>query len=119
MKKQPNFSSIDEYISLQKKSSQSILIKVRSIISKLVPDATEKIAYGVPTYVLKGNLVHFAVYEKHLGLYPGPDAINHFKQDLIGYVTSKGTVQFPLDQEMPYDLISNIVSFCVAERRRK
>lgn len=106
--------TIDEYIAQCPEKTQEILQKVRETIKAVAPLATEKIGYGIPTFVLNGkNLVHFAGYEHHIGFYPGSAPIDVFKDKLSGYNTSKGTVQFPLGLPIPYDLISEITAFCV------
>ncbi len=83
------------------------------MIQKAAPQATEKMSYGIPTFAFHGNLVHFAAYDKHYGFYPGAAPIEEFKDILTGYTTSKGTVQFPIDKPVPYDLITKITLFCV------
>lgn len=107
--------TIDEYISEFPKDIQEKLEKIRKTIQETTPEATEKISYGIPTFYLNGNLVHFAAYEKHIGFYPAPSGIENFKDELSEYKTSKGTIQFPLDKEIPYDLIKEIVKFRVNE----
>ncbi|MCE7936517.1 hypothetical protein DYH10_01900 [Candidatus Saccharibacteria bacterium CPR2] len=109
--KQEDFkpNTIDEFISLYPEEVQAILQKIRQTILKVAPNAKEKISYGIPTFTLNGkNLVHFSAYKAHIGFYPGSEAISTFKNDLMSYATSKGTVRFPLDQPIPYDLISKI-----------
>lgn len=104
-------NSVDEYITLFPAEKQVILENMRSIIKKAAPKAEEKIGYGIPTFVWKGNLVHFGGYKTHLGFYPGPGVIDTFKKELAGYKMSKGTVQFPLDKPLPVALITKIVKF--------
>ena len=111
--------SIDEYILQYPDKVQKILETVRGVIKEAAPDATEKISYQMPTFVLDGNLVHFAAYTNHLGFYPTPSGINSFKEELSGYKTSKGAVQFPLGKPIPYQLISQIVKFRGSENKRK
>ena len=111
--------TIDEYISEFPKDIQEKLEKIRKTIQETTPEATEKISYGIPTFYLNGNLVHFAAYEKHIGFYPAPSGIENFKDELSEYKTSKGTIQFPLDKEIPYDLIKEIVKFRVNENENK
>lgn len=101
-------TTIDQYIEQYPKEVQTILQKIRQTIHKAAPKATEKMSYGIPTFALKKNLVHFGAYPKHIGFYPGAQAIVDFKDVLTPYNTSKGTVQFPLDQPIPYDLIAEI-----------
>lgn len=108
-----NYKNIDEYIKMFPENTQTILDKVRKIIRKVIPQSTEAISYGVPTYKVNGkNIIHFAGYTKHISIYPGEMAIEYFKDKLNGYKTSKGTVQFPLDKPIPYDLITEIVEHC-------
>jgi len=86
------------------------------LVHELAPDATETISYAIPTFDLGGkHLVHFAGYEKHVGLYPAPSGMEAFKGDLKAYKTGKGSVQFPLEEPLPVDLIRRIVAFRVAE----
>jgi uncharacterized protein YdhG (YjbR/CyaY superfamily) len=112
-------NTIDEFIALYPIDVQEILKKVRATIKKAAPEAAETIAYGIPTFVLKGNLVHFAAYKNHIGFYPTSSGIARFKDELTTYKTSRGTVQFPLDKPIPYDLISKIVAFRVKENLEK
>ncbi len=110
---------IDEYISGFPKDVQEILEKIRVTIREAAPDAQETINYQIPTFTLKGNLVHFAAFKKHIGFYPAPSGIEKFKNELSGYESAKGSVQFPLDQPIPYDLISQITKFRVKENLEK
>ena len=110
---------IEEYILQFSPEVQQILKTVRNVIKEAAPNAVEKISYQMPTFVLQGNLVHFAAYKNHIGFYPTPSGIEMFKQELLGYKTSKGAVQFPLDKPIPYDVISQIVKFRVTENIRK
>ncbi len=111
--------TIDEYIAGFPVDVQAILEKIRLTIRNAAPDAQETIKYRMPTFTLNGNLVHFAAFKQHIGFYPIPTGIEHFKQELSGYKMGKGSVQFPLDQPIPYDLISKIVKFRVAENSSK
>lgn len=106
---------IDEYISGFPEDVQLILEKIRATIHQSAPGAKETISYQMPTFRLEGNLVHFAAYKKHIGFYPTPSGIEKFKEEISAYIWAKGSVQFPLDQPMPYDLISRIVTFRVQE----
>ncbi|WP_428911637.1 iron chaperone [Niallia sp. Krafla_26] len=110
---------IDEYIQQFPLDVQQVLTNLRHVIKEAAPEAEEKISYGMPTFVYHRNLVHFAAYKKHIGFYPTPSGIDMFKQELAGYKTSKGAVQFPIDKPLPYDLISQIVKFRVEENKRK
>lgn len=108
--------NIDDYIASFPGEVQEILTKIRQIIKETAPDAGETIKYGIPTFTLAGhNLVHFAAYKKHIGFYPTPSGIEQFKREMSAYKISKGTVQFPLDKPIPYDLIRRIVVFRVDE----
>jgi uncharacterized protein YdhG (YjbR/CyaY superfamily) len=105
--------NIDEYIAAFPPEIQKILEKIRITIRKAAPGAEETIKYQIPTFTLKGNLVHFAAFKNHIGFYPAPRAIETFKKELSAYEGAKGTVRFPLDEPIPYDLITRIVKFRV------
>jgi uncharacterized protein YdhG (YjbR/CyaY superfamily) len=111
--------SIDEYILQFPQEVQEILKTLRKVIKESAPNAEEKISYRMPTFVLNGNLVYFAAFKNHIGFYPTSIGINTFKQELSGYKTSKGAVQFPFGKPIPYELISQIVKFRVAENKSK
>ncbi len=111
--------TIDEYIAGFPKDVQEKLQQVRRTIREAAPDAQEKISYKMPTFTLKGNLVYFAAFKNHLGFYPIPSGIEEFKEELSAYQQGKGSVQFPLDKPIPYDLISRIVKFRVKENLAK
>ena len=102
---------IDEYIASFPKDIQEILEKVRTTIRQAAPDAEETIKYQMPTFTLKGNLVHFGAFKKHIGFYPTPTGTEEFKNELSVYEGAKGSVRFPLDKPIPFDLISRIVEF--------
>lgn len=101
------------------KNIQVILEEVRQTIKKAAPEAQEAIAYGIPTFKFHGNLVHFGGFKTHIGFFPAPSGIEAFKKELTPYVTGKGTLQFPLDKPLPYDLITRIVQFRVKENMAK
>jgi uncharacterized protein YdhG (YjbR/CyaY superfamily) len=109
------FTSIDEYISTFPKDIQEVLKKLRATIKKAAPNAKETISYQIPTFTLNGNLVHFAVFKNHIGFYPTPTGMENFKAELSVYEGAKGSVKFPLDKPIPYELISKIVAFRVKE----
>jgi uncharacterized protein YdhG (YjbR/CyaY superfamily) len=111
--------TIDEYIGGFPPDVQEVLQKIRMTIHEAAPQATEKISYQMPTFYLKGNLVHFAAFKEHIGFYPVPTGIEKFKKELSVYKQGKGSVQFPLDQPMPYELITKIVRFRVKENLAK
>ena len=117
--KQPQATTIDGYITSFPKEIQKPLIEVRATIKRLVPQAEEAIKYGMPTFVLNGNLVHFAGYDHHVGFYPAPTGIEAFKKDLAPFKQGKGSVQFPLDKPMPLALITRIVKYRVKENLAK
>ncbi len=110
---------INEYIASFPKDIQTILQKIRETIKKAAPEAQEKISYQMPTFFLNGNLVHFAAFKHHIGFYPTPSGTAKFKKEIAGYQAAKGSIQFPLDQPIPYDLISQIVEFRVKENLAK
>ncbi|WP_312746044.1 DUF1801 domain-containing protein [Sphingobacterium multivorum] len=107
-----SIATIDEYINQFDGEKKEYLIKVRQLIAGLVPpDADETISYQMPTFRYKGNIIHFAMNKNHLGLYPGPAAIEHFITELKNFKTTKGAIQIPLDQPIPTQLITDIVNF--------
>ena len=107
-------ANIDEYIALFPADVQATLQALRTAIRETAPDTTEAIAYQMPTFRLKGkNLVHFAAYKNHIGFYPTPSPIEHFAAELSAYKTSKGAIQFPIDQPLPFDLIKRMVALRV------
>lgn len=113
------FESIDEYIDQFPMVVRPMLQKLREVIKEAAPEAIEKISYQMPTFVLHGNLVHFAGYKNHIGFYPTPSGIEVFKEALSGYKSAKGSVQFPIDKPLPYELIREIVKYRVEENIRK
>jgi uncharacterized protein YdhG (YjbR/CyaY superfamily) len=110
-------STIDEYIAGFPIDVQEILETVRNTIKKAVPDAEEAIKYQIPTFVLNGNLVHFAAFKNHIGFYPTPSGIEAFSQELSRYKSAKGSVQFPINEPMPLSLIDRMVRFRVKEAK--
>lgn len=113
------FQTIDDYIEQAPEAVQEILQQLRTVIHEEAPEVQEAIKYQMPTFVLNGNLVHFAAFKHHIGFYPVPSGIAAFQQELSAYKQGKGSIQFPLDQPMPYDLIRRIVRFRVAENLEK
>ena len=112
--------NIDAYISTFPKEIQTLLRQVRETIQKAAPEATEAIKYAMPTFVLNGkNLVHFAAYKNHIGFYATPSGHEEFKAALSIYKSGKGSVQFPIDEPMPLELIASIVAFRVGEQLAK
>jgi uncharacterized protein YdhG (YjbR/CyaY superfamily) len=118
-------ATIDDYIAGFPANVQVILKQLRATIHQAAPEAVEKIGYGIPTFALHGNLVHFAVYKNHIGLYPGSRTIEKFSSELAKFETSKGAIRFPLDTPIPFDLIERIVkerieeNLLAAETKRK
>ncbi len=112
-------TTIDEYIAQCPPEVQPLLQKLRAVIKEAAPDAVDKISYQMPGFALNGTLVWFGLHKNHIGFYPTGEGIAAFKEELSGYKLSKGAVQFPLDQPMPYDLIIRIVKYRVAENRKK
>lgn len=115
MEKNPSFQTIDEYIAQYPENIQQILQKIRSVIKEAAPEASEKISYQMPTFYLNGNLVHFAAFKSHIGFYPVPTGIEKFQAELSQYKRGKGSVQFPLEETIPYDLIRRITLYRVEE----
>jgi len=113
------YETIDEYIANFPAEQQAVLQEIRRTIKAAAPEATEKIGYGIPTFFLKGNLVHFAGFKNHYGFYPGPGAITQFQQEFSAYEQSKGTVRFPLDKPVPFDLIRRVTEVRVKENLEK
>lgn len=116
---QTTLQSIDAYITAFPNDVQEILQKIRTTIKEAAPDAEEAIKYQLPTFTMNGNLVHFGAFKKHIGFYPTPSGTEEFQDELAVYESGKGSVKFPLDQPMPYDLIAKIVRFRVAENLAK
>jgi uncharacterized protein YdhG (YjbR/CyaY superfamily) len=111
--------NIDEYIAGFPRGVQETLQRMRSLIREAAPEAKETIKYRMPTFVLHGNLVHFAGFERHVGLYPTPSAIKAFSSELAGYESAKGSVQFPLNKPVPFTLVRKMVEFRVKESREQ
>jgi len=118
MKAEPA-KNIDEYIAAYPANVQELLQTMRNTIYNAAPDATEAITYGIPTFKLNGNLVHFGGYKNHIGFYPAPMGIEAFKEETAQYEAGKGTLQFPIDKPLPLDLISRIVKFRVEKNLTK
>lgn len=110
--------TIDEYIAAFPEEVQQLLNEMRAAIRAAAPEAIEKISYQMPTYYLKGNLVHFAAHQRHIGFYPAPSGIEAFREELEEYHFAKGSVQFPFSQPLPLELIRKIVQFRVEENLR-
>jgi uncharacterized protein YdhG (YjbR/CyaY superfamily) len=112
-------STMDDYIAGFSPDIQEILERIRQIVHETAPDAEETIAYQMPTFRLHGNLVHFAAYKNHIGLYPTPSGVEAFQEELAPYQHAKGSIRFPLDQPIPYELIRKIVAYRVKENLAK
>ncbi|HEY1110193.1 MAG TPA: DUF1801 domain-containing protein [Opitutaceae bacterium] len=119
MRKSAAPQTIDAYIAAQPAAVRPLLEKVRATIAKSAPAATEAIKYGIPTFLLHGNLVHFGAFKTHLGFYATPTGHTHFAKELAAYESGKGSVQFPFAKPIPYALIAKIVKFRVKENSAK
>lgn len=119
MQARKKFVTIDEYIKTFPPDVQKILEKMRQTIRKAVPEAEEVISYQMPAFRLKGNLVYFAAFKKHVGFFPTASGVAAFKKELSNYTTSPGTVQFPLEKPIPYGLVTKIVLFRKKENLAK
>lgn len=113
------YKNIDDYIAAQPAEYRANLEKIRQTIKKSAPEAEEYIGYGMPGFKMGGTLVYFALFSKHIGFYPGASGVANFKKELSDYKTSKGAIQFPLDNPIPFDIIKNITEFRVEENRAK
>lgn len=113
--KMKNYKDVDEYIANFPPAVQEKLRGVRQAIKEVLPDAIEKIAYGIPTYWQGRNIVHFGGAEKHIGFYPGSTGVVAFQDELQDYETSKGTIRFPLGKPIPFDLIKKITLYCASK----
>ncbi|MBM3400772.1 MAG: hypothetical protein FJY21_00410 [Bacteroidetes bacterium] len=111
--------TIDEYIAMHPEKVQILLHKIRNIIKNAAPDAIEAMKYQLPTFVLHGNLVHLGAFKNYIGLYPAPSGIKVFKEELSIYESGKGSIKFPFDDEIPFDLIGQIVKFRAKENFEK
>lgn len=120
MKPEPVTSqTIDDYIAGFPPEVQAILQQIRATIHDTAPEATEAISYQMPTFKLRGNLVHFGAFKHHIGFYPTPSGTDHFQAQLAPYKHAKGSIQFPLDEPIPYDLIREIVQYRVGENEAR
>jgi len=113
------YKTMDEYIVQFPKNVRDVLEELRQVIKEVAPNAEETIDYGIPTFKFNGNLVHFAAFKNHIGFYPTPSGIEAFKKELTTFKQSKGTVQFPLDKPIPFDLVKRIVKFRVKANASK
>jgi uncharacterized protein YdhG (YjbR/CyaY superfamily) len=115
-----SYKSIDEYIASFPPDIQQIMNRLRSTIKAAAPEAGEKISYNMPTFTLNGTyLVYFAGWKNHIAFYGAPRGNPEFDEDLTTYETGQGTLQFPYDQPIPYDLITKIVKFRAVENLKR
>ena len=117
--KKPGLQTIDAYIAACPEAIQKKLQELRATIKTSAPEATEKISYQIPTFYLKGNLVHFAAFKDHISFFPTSSGREAFKQELSIYPGGKGTIHFPVDEPLPLELIGRIVKFRVAENLKR
>lgn len=108
----PAPQTIEEYIAQQPENAQPYLHQINDTIKNALPDAVQKISWSMPTYWKKRNLIQFAAFQKHIGLYPGPEAVSAFANQLTEYKTSKGAIQFPYEKPLPLELIAEIAAWC-------
>lgn len=104
--------TIDEYIAVQPEAIRPILQAVRAAIREALPDAREKISWRMPTFFRKTDIIHFAAFKNHLGIYPGDEGVRHFSDRILEYKSSKGAIQFPYNQPVPFRLIAEIAKWC-------
>ncbi len=120
MTRKAKFTTMDGYIASFPKEVQGILEEIRLAIRKAAPGAVEAMSYQIPTFKLNGsNLVHFAAWKEHIGFYATPAGNAAFKRELAKYKVAKGSVHFPLDEPIPYDLVAKIAMFRVKELQKK
>ena len=116
---QKKYTTIDEYINSFPAEVQSKLSEIRKAVKEAAPEAKEKISYQMPAFYLKGNLVYFAAFKKHIGFYPTASGIAAFEDELTGYKCAKGTVRFPMDKPLPIELIGKITRYRMEENLSK
>ncbi|HXY74310.1 MAG TPA: DUF1801 domain-containing protein [Dehalococcoidales bacterium] len=114
-----HYKTIDDYIAASPENTRAMLEKIRQIIRENAPNAEETISYRMPSFKLNGNLVYFAAFKNHIGFYPVPSGIEAFRDELAPFIAGKGTLQFPLDKPIPYDIIKKVVVFRVKENLAK
>jgi uncharacterized protein YdhG (YjbR/CyaY superfamily) len=117
--KRPAAASVDEYIASFPEETRAELIKIRALIRQTLPEAEERISYGIPGYYQNGQVIFFAGYARHISVYPVPDSVEEFKEDMDKYQKGKGTFQFPLGQPIPYDLIRRMAEYRLAQNLKK
>jgi uncharacterized protein YdhG (YjbR/CyaY superfamily) len=111
--------TIDEYIETFEPKIQKTLNEIRNFIKNEVPQASEKISYGMPTFFLDGNLIHFAAFKNHYSFFPSPSGINEFEKEIAPYRSGKGTLRFSMEQPIPYEIIRKVIQYRVAENLNK
>lgn len=103
---------INNYISKYPAEYQKVLIKLKKEIKSVIPESTEAMVYGIPTFKINGkNIIHFAIYKNHIGIYPTPPTIEKFKKELLNYETTKGAIRFEINKKLPFDLIKKMVEY--------
>jgi len=113
------FKTVDEYMSLLPPQTRALMQEMRGAIRKAAPSAEEVISYNIPAFRLQGMLVWYAAFEKHIGFYPRGSGIEAFQKELSGYKSAKGSVQFPIDEPLPLNLITKIVKYRLKENLQK
>ena len=111
--------TVDDYIAQQPESVRETLRQIRATIRETVPDAEERISYGIPGYYQHGQVIFFGAFPKHISIYPAPSGVPEFADDLARYQKGKGTFQFPLGEPIPYDLIVRLAQYRLAENMKK
>ena len=111
--------TIEEYIETFEPNTKKTLIEIRNFIKSKAPEATEKISYGMPTFYLHGNLIHYAAFKDHYGLFPSPMGTGTFEKELSPYRTGKGTLSFPIDKPIPWEIIERVLQFRIKENLNK
>ena len=119
MRREPPKKNIDEYIAMFAPDVQEILEKIRLTIHRTAPEAQEAISYGIPTFKLNGNLVHFAAFNKHIGFFPPVQGDARLVKAVSKYAGPKGNLRFPLDQAIPFDLIARITRLRIKQNLAK
>lgn len=117
MREDARVSVIDDYIGSVDDPAAAMLSRIRDLVREAAPEATERMAYGMPTWWLNGNLVHAAVFARHVGFYPGADGVAQVEGRLADFVHAKGSIQFPLDRPLPEDLVRDVIAFRVTQQR--
>jgi uncharacterized protein YdhG (YjbR/CyaY superfamily) len=111
--------SMDAYIAGSSAVAQARMQKIRTLVHEIVPAAKETIKYGIPTFTLGKNLLHFGAFQNHIGFYPVPTGHPEFESDFALYKTGKGSIQFPLDKPLPLELITRLIEYRVNELQKK